>query len=206
MKGLRKFILPQTVDFFKRLETQSILCRDIIDELRNIYLSHKSSSFNLLKKMIKEAEQARRKNLKELEQVFITPVDKEAISRAYINLDWVVMSIKHLQAELEIYGVEDLKEYTVILDLLREEMSDITNGFGMLHENKDGKSAELMFEIIHYDNELIKEYARQVSKLLESNDIKKIITQKEILYQLKEISKRIRLCANDLGDMLFKMT
>jgi len=204
IKKLKEFILPVEIDFFKRLQEQSVLCKNIIDELYKIHIAQGSSSVALLKTMIRDAETVRRENLKELEQVFITPVDKESISRAYINLDWVIMSIKHLQVELEIYQIDDLKEYKAIFDFLIEEINHVTSGFKMLNRSKKKQSWQ-DHKIIHCDNELIKEYARQVSILLESDDIKKIITRKEILNQLKEVSKRIRLCANDLDDIMFKM-
>ena len=205
LKKLQDLILPHEIDFFKGLQEQSILCKNIIDELNRIYITEIDSTSDALKKMILEAEEMRKKNLNELYQVFITPVDKEAISRAYINLDWVVMSIKHLEVELEIYEIKDLKEYKAILDLLKDEINDIHSGFGMLHRNNIEKFSQLVFNIVRCDNELIKEYAHQVSTLLNSSDIKKIITYKEILTQLKEISKRIRMCANDLEDMVYKM-
>ncbi len=205
LKKLQDFILPQEVDFFKRLQEQSVSCKNCIDELYNFYITQNSSSTDTLKNLIQQAEEMRSKNLKELYQVFITPVDKEAISRAYINLDWVVMSVKHLEVELEIYEIKDLIEYKSILDLLKEEMTDIHTGFGMLRKNDFEKFSLLVFNIVQNDNKLIEEYARYVSALLSSNDIKKIITRKEILNQLKEVSKRIRMCANDLEDMDFKM-
>ncbi len=206
LKKIENYILPHEVDFFDHLQKQSGLTKNIIDELYHIYIEQSSSSITLLKKMIQQAQDLRRENLKELYNIFITPVDKEAISRAYVNLDWVVMSIEHMQVELEIYEITNLTEYKTILDILREEMSDIHIGFGELNKNNFENFSKLVFNVVHHDNELIKEYAHQVSLLFNSNDIKKIITRKEILSQMKEISKRIRICANDLEDMLFKMT
>ncbi|MBK5284256.1 MAG: hypothetical protein JJE25_02545 [Bacteroidia bacterium] len=205
LKKIEDYILPQEIDFFKLLQEQSMLTKNIIDELHNIYITQSSVSPAMLKKLIQQAQDMRKKNLGELYKVFITPVDKEAISRAYINLDWVVMSIEHLQVELEIYEMKNLTDYKTIFDLLKDEINDIHSGFGMLPENNIEKFSHLVFNVVHYDNELIKEYATQVSIMFGSNDIKKIITRKEILNQLKEISKRIRICANDLEDMLYKM-
>ncbi len=203
-KKIQEYILPREVDFFQGLQEQSILIKNIIDELHNIYITKKSSDGNV-KELIQNAQDIRREKLNELYQVFITPVDKEAIGRAYINLDWVVMSIEHLEVELKIYKIADLTEYETIINLLKEEMNHIHHGFEMLQKNDFDHFSKRVFSIVHCDNKLIEEYARRVADHLDSNDLKMILTHKEILAQLKEISKRIRICANDLEDMLFKM-
>jgi len=205
-KKISEYILPHEVDFFKHLQEQSILIKEIIEELYNVYITKTGLSVQSMRNKIQEAQDIRKKNLNELYQVFLTPVDKEAISRAYINLDWVVMSIEHILVELEIYEIYDLSEYKAILDLLKEQMNEIHSGFTMLHENEMADFSKRVFNIVHCDNMIIEEYARKVSILLKSTDFKMIITRKDILNQLKEISKRIRICANDLEDMLFKMT
>ena len=197
--------MPQEIDFFKRLQEQSNVSKNIIDVLHRVYMLQ-SDAPDAIKSVIQTAEEMRSGNLMELGQAFLTPVDKESISRAYINLDWVVMSVKHLVVELEIYEITELAEYKIIFDLLKEQMENIHAGFGTLNDKTEEKTSKHVYQIIHCDNELIGEYARQVSILLSGNEIKKIIARKEILNQLKEISKRIRLCANDLEDIVFKMS
>jgi uncharacterized protein Yka (UPF0111/DUF47 family) len=204
-KKIQDYILPHEVDFFKRLQEQSILTKKIIEELYNIYITKSSLTDVSLKNMIQQAQDMRKKNLNELYQVFLTPVDKEAISRAYINLDWVVMSVEHMEAELGIYEIKDLAEYYTIFDLLKKQVDEIHSGFSLLHKKDFDNFSKCVFNIVHYDNKIIEEYAHQVSVLLKGSEFKKIIILKDVLMQLKEISKRIRMCANDLEDMLFKM-
>ena len=42
-------------------------------------------------------------------------------------------------------------------------------------------------------------------KLFENKDINHVLKHKEILTQIKEISKRIHICGNHLEDIVFKM-
>ena len=49
-------------------------------------------------------------------------------------------------------------------------------------------------------------YVQEVSSLVESKDMEKIFIHKELLSQLKEISKRMRMMANSLEDIIMKMS
>jgi len=45
-----------------------------------------------------------------------------------------------------------------------------------------------------------------MAKLANSKDMKEVFMHKELLNQLKEISKRMQMCANSLEDIVMKMS
>ncbi len=205
LRKLKKWILPREIDFFGSLSQQSVLTSKIVDELGNFYLEKSSRDSDQIFGLIEEAKKMRLANLKDLNAAFITPVDKEAISRVYVHLHWVALSIKHLVTEIDTYQIYSLTEYKKMFDLLGQEMAQLTEGVEMLGAKKYDQVLENVFQAIQLDDEIIKEYAGLLARLFREKDVQEIFSHREILSQLKEISKRIHICANHLEDIVFKM-
>jgi uncharacterized protein Yka (UPF0111/DUF47 family) len=205
LKRLKRLILPKEINFFQSLSQQSSLTSHIIDELATFYLEKSSQNPGKIFDLIAEAKKRRLANLKELNATFITPVDKEAISRVYVHLHWVALSIKHLVTEIDTYKIYELRKCKKMFDLLGQEMAQLTTGITLLDSRKYELVMDSVYQVIHLDNELIKEYADVLARLFQESDIQEILKHREILSQLKEISKRIHICANHLEDLVFKM-
>jgi len=205
LNRLKKWILPKEVDFFDALAQQSSLTFKIIAELAHFYTDNPSQNPATIFELIAQSKQIYAANLKELNSVLITPVDKEAISRVYVQLHWVSLSVKHLVIEINAYQIFKLDQYKNMFNLLVDEMNKLTAGFVMLHEKKHTETRENVNDVIHLDNLLIEEYASTMAELFRNNEALYIMQQKEILWQIKEISKRIHVCGNSLEDIVFKM-
>ncbi len=204
LKKLSGYILPKEVDFFGNLEAQSKISENIVAELYEMYVAKTGQDENI-RKLINAAKQMRTDNAMELNGVLITPVDKEAISRVYTNLYWIVLSVKHLDVEITAYEIDSLAEYEPIFSNLKQQMNEMTVCLGLLKEKKFDSVIAKVYSIIHLDNLLILEYSSQLTKLFSGNDMKRILQHKEVLAQLKEISKRIHFCADCVEDIVFKM-
>ncbi len=204
LKKLSGFILPKEVDFFGSLSGQSLVTQHIVDTLYNIYIEKNKTSEHL-NKAITDANNLRIKNLIELNNVLITPVDKEAISRVYLSMDWISLSIKHLDVEISAYNISSLTQYEKIFSLLKNEMETMSSCLSQLKQKKYNEVLDGINKIIQVDDDLIKEYSFQLSNLFNSDSTKDILRYKEILSQLKEVSKRIHVCANNVEDIVFKM-
>ncbi|HEU4719024.1 MAG TPA: hypothetical protein VFU15_14370 [Bacteroidia bacterium] len=201
---LSDFILPKEVDFFGNLEAQCMVTQDVLKKFCGIYLGEDIKTSELTQ-AITNANELRKKNEAELNEVLITPVDKEAISRAYLNLDWIVLSIKHLNAEAGAYGVSSLQDYGVILGLLKEQMTRMTSCFLLLKEKKYSEVLGGVNDIILLDDEVISEYASCMAQLFNHDSVQHILRHRELLSQLKEVSKRVHFCVNSVEDIVFKM-
>lgn len=197
--------MPADVDYFGKLTLQSQITGQIIHELHDFYIQDPSKDTHKILDLIRVAKKKRQDNLLELNKAFITPVDKEAISRVYSNLHWIDLSIKHLIIEMDTYEIYNIVDYNMILELLKKSIKTLSAGFDLLNKKKFNEILTHVNEAIHNDNLLIKEYAIQINKLFKKDDIQVILPYKEILSQLKEISKRMHFCANQLEDIVFKM-
>jgi len=201
---LRSFILPKEVDFIENLRQQSLLTEKVVSELSNVYLL-KSDNDKQIKRLSESAKKLRKENLIELNSVFITPVDKEAISRLFNNLYWIVLSIKHLEDEIDTYGIKKLVEYKEIFTLLDQQIKATTACFSHIQKKNFDEVMKETNKIIHLDNEVIKLYANYLAELFKNKDMQHVLQHREILSQLKEISKRVHVCSNYIEDLVFKM-
>lgn len=211
MSFIKKFILPKEVDFDTALQDQARITRIIVSDLHNACVDYdlnntKEINPETISEHFDEARLLKTKNMNELLDVFITPYDKESIYRIITQLDWIALSVKHLQLEAEAYGVVTLSEYQSIAELILEMASLLEQCITRL-STKSPKTISLDTDIIHdqYDR-VVTLCARSVAELLKKDDCKLIIVHKDILAQLKEIAKRIHVTANTLEDMAIKLT
>lgn len=201
---IQSYVLPKEVDFFNNLIEQSKFIQAVIDTFHNKYFGGDAQKTDLTT-YFSQAEDIRQKNLIELNNVLITPIDKEAIGRAYLELDWVILSIKHLDVEINAYQISSLKEYTAMFELIRQQAEKITYCFDQLKIKNFEQVLTQSKEIIDLDDALIVEYSYHLSTLFSGELSMHVIKHKAILNQTKELSKRMRTCANLIEDFVFKM-
>jgi hypothetical protein len=202
LKKMKNLILPEDVDFFGALTEQSKITEQIINKLVLKYTNEEKTD---ILDLIKRAKQSRKEKLKLLEKTFITPVDREAISRSYSHLYWITLSVEHFINELDIYKIYNLKQYENIFYLLDEQISNLTKSYSLFNEKKYSDILKTVNKTIHLDNKLVLEYSTQLNIIFEQKDISVVLKHREILAQLKEISKRIHFCANQIEDIVFKV-
>ncbi len=204
LEKISKYVLPEEIDFFGKLGEQSAMVRDILGLLQQVYVERTVPEAALLD-AINDAYHKRNQSLAELNRVLITPIDKEAISRAYINLNWVVLSVCHLHAEISVFEPEPLIKFRTIFENLTAQMATIVSCFALMKEKKFDAIIVEVEAVFDMDDKLIQEYSAQLKQLFDQNSVKVILREQEILKQLKEISKRIHVCANTVEDFVSKL-
>ncbi len=203
VKKLKSLILPEKRNFFSELHEQSKLTQAVIDTLIAKYYSENKALD--VHEIINKAKNSRKDKLKILERAFITPVDREAISRAYSHLYWIALSVEHLLSDMEVFEINNLKKYSTLLNLLQEQMIQLTKAFKLLGEKKFSHIIKKINHVIHLDNMVIREYAGYLNTLFDEKNLPQVHKERELLFQLKEISKRIHVTANLIEDIVFKM-
>lgn len=203
-KKFSGYFLPKEIDFFGNLRNQSKAAHEVLQVLLQVYVENSKSADELVE-AINDAYTLRKKNLVELNTVLITPFDKEAISRMYITLDWVVLSVRHLHAEISAFETSPISKYSSLFHNLTLQMTKVTTCFTLMQEKKYAQVVDEIEAIIDMDDDLIGEYSKQLKELFERDSVKFILREQEILKQLKEISKRIHVCANTIEDVVSRL-
>lgn len=204
-KRIKNWILPKEIPFFEHLVKQSSRIHEITKELKDCYVHQPIKDSRHLEKLIDEFKKSYSESLKAVNSTFITPVDRESISRLHSSLYWVVLSIKHLIKEIEIYDLKEFNRYDRVFDLIISQMDVATSGFKCLNDKDYTGVKNNIDRIIHLDNKFIREYARILDKYLDKEKLSETFLHKEILSQLREISKRIHYCTNYMEDIIYKV-
>ena len=205
MSLIKKYILPKEVDFLTALNEHFMAIKKITDDLYKCFLEKNEASCYAILEDQHQAKEIRDNNMKNLLNTFITPVDRESIYRVITQLDWIAVSIRHFLIEAKAYEVNQLDdEYGMMIKKLQLQAELLTAGFETIKSNtlKTTQSAKRVRDT--YD-ECMDIYVKKMADLSNTEEIKIIFIHRELLSQLKEISKRMRMTANSLEDIIMKI-
>ncbi|WP_345991337.1 DUF47 family protein [Sulfurimonas sp. HSL-1716] len=204
---IKKYILPKEVDFVASLQEHSAIIHDIISDLHRCFVDMDAKSCSAILQDEHKAQEIREKNMNELLNAFITPIDRESIYRIISQLDWIAVSIKHFVLEAKAYDTPPSNnEYIELIKHIKEQSNMLNLGFTNLRTEKPFVVASNAQSVRDGYEELVEVYIQKMAELSKSNDMKRIFTQRELLSQLKEIAKRLQICANSLEDIVIKMS
>lgn len=204
---LKKYILPKEVDFLEGLEAHSLSVHKITRDLYLCFIEEKEENCNAILNDEHEAQYIRDKNMKELFNAFITPIDRESIYRVIAQLDWIAMSIRHFVLQAKAYEITSLENaYIDILSILNEQSLVLNMGFNNLKKSNISLVAQNAQSVRDNYEKFIELHIAKMADIAKSKDIQDMFIQKELLIQLKDISKRFQVTANSLEDIVVKMT
>ncbi len=203
---IKKYILPKEIDFLSALNEHAMVIKKITDDLHKCFLSQNEKSCQSILKDQHKAEEIRDNNMENLLNTFITPIDRESIYRVITQLDWIAISIRHFLIEAKAYNINNLdRQYGLMIEKIQLQAELLTAGFKTVKSDPE-KTAQSAKRIRETYDALVDIYVLKMSELAQAEDYQKIFAQKELLSQLKEISKRMRMSANSLEDIIMKMT
>jgi len=203
---IKKYILPKEIDFISAMSEHALIIKKMTDNLYKCFIQNNSNACSLILEQQKEAVKIRDKNMKDLLNVFITPIDKESIYRVTTQLDWIAISIKHFMLEAQAYGIYKLdSDFAQLIKLLQLQTQLLTAGFKTVKKEPQStaKNAQRVRDV--YD-ELVSLYINNMAKLANLEESTKTFSKRELLAQIKDTSKRMRVTANYLEDIIMKMS
>jgi len=203
---IKKFILPKEVDFISALVEHSIVIDSIVNALYLCFIDAKEERCQDILANEHQAQEIKKKNMEELLNTFITPIDRESIYRVITQLDWIAVSIRHFVLEAKAYRIHTLDDgYTEIIGCIQQQSKSLSLGFQHLNGSDVLVVAKNVQDVREGYETLIEIYIEKMAELAESQYMREMFIQKELLSQLKEISKRMQVCANSLEDIVVKM-
>jgi uncharacterized protein Yka (UPF0111/DUF47 family) len=201
----KKYILPHEIDFVGMLQEQSSATHNTIDDLYQCFINEDQTKCDSITEDDSKTKQIKNNNMSLLLNAFITTIDRESIYRTVTQLDWITLSVKHFVQEIKAYEVDNLHEYKEIFDLILKASKSLNKGFEFLSQGNNVKVYRHADETRELIDKISQEYIIQMVKLSKNQDFQKVFIYKEILSQLKDISKRIHVCANALQDIVVKI-
>ena len=200
-------VFPKVPNFFALLAEQSAN----VGVTAGLLVEYMGSSSPEVAKRITEAEyegdRIKVQNLTLLNEAFSTPIDREDLHRAIINLDEIINSCKTIVVEMDadLLGVKADKFCIEMAAYLKEGAEAISQGYGRLGiDPKAGRTdADKAEKAV---KKFTKTYRRALAELFQDNDFHNIFRRKEIYTQLSHAALRMNVCNSTLLDIVVKLT
>jgi hypothetical protein len=199
-------VFPKVPNFFALLAEQSAQ----VGHSASLLVDYMGSGTADVAKRIVDAEyegdRLKVRNLTLLNEAFSTPIDREDLHRAIINLDEIVNSCKTIVVEMD-SDVLALKADKYCLEMavcLRDGAEAVAAGYGRLASDpKVGRAdAEKSDKAVR---NLTRTHRRALAELFNDNDFHNIFRRKEIYNQLLRAGDRLNICNSTLLDIVVKL-
>jgi len=163
-------LLPRAPDFFSLVDDQCDQAVKTMEELVVFMESHKNKSAKHVRRMEKEGDRLKRRNLDVLNKAFSTPMDREDIYRAIVDIDELMNYAKSTVREMDLFGVMPDRFTLQMAVELRQGTEALRQGFSMLR--KDIILAEVGAEAAHKaERNVEKAYRRALVELFDIDGV-----------------------------------
>lgn len=205
MAFLKKFI-PKSVKFFDLLSELSDnilkgseLIQQMITKWDN--LSEYSSEIHLLEH---RCDEITHKIVSELNETFITPIDREDIHSFVNSLDNIIDCIDVIANRIHLYKVKNNIEFgTQMVDILNLQMKIISDVVRNFEEDKNVH--DKLVRIRNYETQGDVIFQKALAHLFEfENDVVELIKKKEILELMEKSIDRCQTVAIVIEGILIK--
>ncbi len=151
-----------------------------------------------------EADRVKIHNLHTLNEAFSTPIDREDLYRAIIDLDEIVNYCKTTVSEMEVLGLTPDKHCLEMAMHIKLGSDALVQGYARLAK-EPAKAAEDADTARKAERRVEKNYRRAIAELFVGDDYIHMFKRREIYRHLSNAADRMANCANTLHDIVVKM-
>jgi predicted phosphate transport protein (TIGR00153 family) len=207
--GLRQFFEPRQDKFLQSLIEQTEITLHGMDALE-AYMKKRSAKYAAsVRQAEKDADEARRILIDDLNRTFVTPMDREdifALSRAIDDvMDYAYTTVE----EMEVLDVEPNNYLRRMVSLLQDAAEEIHLAMLRLQENP-GVAAEHATRAKALENRLETVYREAIADLFSGpediHQVMEMLKLRELYRHLSNCADRGDEAANVIHDIVVKMT
>lgn len=197
-------VLPTAPDFFGMLALQS----KAVEHTVELLVEFMETGSALVSARIHDDEHAadavKVSNIHVLNEAFSTPIDREDIYRAIVNLDDVVNYCKSTVNEMDVLALTPDRHMLEMSRALLTGATALRNGFGKLGNNtaEASQDAEGARKAEHRVEKL---YRAALADLFQGDNYIQMFKKREIYRHLSNAADRMAHCASTLHDIVVKM-
>lgn len=197
-------VFPKAPDFFTLLSQQAAQVTHTVNLLVDFMGTHDPLVAKQIKKDEHDADVIKVDNIHTLNEAFTTPIDREDIYRAIMDLDEIVNFCKDTVSEMDALGVSPDRYTYEIASCLREGVQALAAGFEHLG-NAPSRAAEEADIARKADRKVEKLYRKALAELFQGTDYLNMLKRREIYQHLARAAERMAHCANILHDIVVKI-
>jgi predicted phosphate transport protein (TIGR00153 family) len=206
---MRNFFKKRQNVFIKMIRDQATLTLEGMDALKAYMTGEDPAAASNLKLKEKEADEARRILIDELNKTFITPFDREDIFALSRTIDDVLDYAYSTMTEMEILKVEPTPFMQRMASLLRDAAYELSMAVNRLEEHP-GVSNDHAQRAKALENRVEDVYREALADLFSGvEDIKhvvKMLKLREVYRHLSNAADRGDEAANVIADIVVKIT
>ena len=151
------------------------------------------------------ADHIKIRNLHTLNEAFSTPIDREDLYRAIIDLDEIVNYCKSTVSEMSVLALVPDKHCLEMAMHIKLGTDALALGFA--HLAKETATAAADADAARKaERKVEKAYRRAIAELFQGDDYINMFKRREIYRHLSNAADRMANCANTLHDIVVKMT
>ena len=151
-----------------------------------------------------EADRVKVKNLHTLNESFSTPIDREDLYCAIMDLDDVVNYCKTTVSEMEVLGLSPDKHCLEMAMHMKMGVDALLQGYSKLGKNPQAAAADADLAR-KAERRVEKNYRKAIAELFQGEDYIHMFKRREIYRHLSNGADRMAHCANTLHDIVVKM-
>ena len=198
-------VFPKAPDFFHLLSLQAAQVSRTVGLLVDFMGTHDPDIAKRIKKDEHEADRIKVGNIHSLNEAFSTPIDREDIYRAIMDLDDIVNFCKDTVSEMDVLGVAPDRFTYDMAACPREGVTALTRGFEDLATQPD-QPAIAADTARKAEPQVEKLYRKALADLFQGQDFLNMFKRREIYQHLARAADRMAHCANTLHDIVVKLT
>ncbi len=197
-------VFPRMPDFFTLLSEQCLQVAHTTGLLVEFMETAAPGIGQQIRQDEHEADRIKVRNLHTLNEAFSTPIDREDIYRAIVDLDDVVNYCKTTVSEMDVLGVAPDKHTLEMAMHLKMGMDALVIGYGKLGR-LPYSAAEDADTARKAERKVEKAYRRALADLFQGEDYINMFKRREIYRHLSNAADRMANCANTLHDIVVKI-
>lgn len=198
-------VFPKMPDFFTLLTDQCQQVARTAGLLVEFMESGDPATGQMIRRDEHEADKIKVHNLHTLNEAFSTPIDREDLYRAIIDLDEVVNYCKTTVSEMDVLALTPDKHCLEMAMHIKLGSDALALGFSRLAKTPREAAADAD-AARKAERKVEKAYRRAIAELFRGDDYIHMFKRREIYRHLSNAADRMANCANTLHDIVVKMT
>jgi uncharacterized protein Yka (UPF0111/DUF47 family) len=157
-----------------------------------------------ISRLEREADDIRRILIDELNQTFITPIDREDIFALSRAIDDVIDHAKNTVKEMEIFEVESNEHLCQMAELLQKGAEQLVGAMRHLKKNPN-VAVEYAVRAKRIENRMNDSYLAALKQLFSGHDPRIMFSLREIYRHFNRSADRVDEAANIISNVVVKM-
>jgi uncharacterized protein Yka (UPF0111/DUF47 family) len=203
-KRLLDRVFPSMPDFFTLLAEQSAHVERTVGLLVKFMETADEELGQQIRREEHEADAVKIRNIQTLNEAFATPMDREDIYRAIIDLDEIVNYCKTTVYEMHVLEVTPGEHLGEMARELHAGVAALARGFAKLATEPAAADADAR-AARKAERNVEKAYRAALADLFQGTDYIRMFKRREIYRHLSNSADRLAHCADTLSDIVVKI-